>query len=330
MDTLIPGKKRVRLTVAVGGVHLSAKVLRWVTAPRREAACRHSALTRACSRLRREAQVCAEIREQERHRESKRWAFGWASDGTSVLCIVKRCCAATLWIAWVVPESTDVAHLRHGPEIVCTVFFHLSSLFPSPPPPSLPLAVGMFSQETTTTGKSWAGKEIEQTSHEWNSYPMWTLEGVLIAQPPGRGGTSGDFEWPPILGSWRFRVLSLTSCSLRRRASHTSESPRAFHKLSASPWLMLPACSNCSRSRELTRPRATHLGEKLQDGEGQRWDNLFLFHRISYCQLFGTLPPQLPQFPHSHIPPWLTTNKGVNVQVIYSYVIHYWNPLLLK
>lgn len=146
----------------------------------------------------------------------------------------------------------------------CLQFFSSSTpSFPFTSSFHTPLAVGMFSQETTTTGKSWAGKEseIEQTGHEWNSYPMWTLEGVSIAQPPCRGGASGDFKWPPTLGSRRFIVLSLTSCSLRRRTSHISESPRAFHKLSASPWLMLPACSNCSRSRELTRPRATHLGK---------------------------------------------------------------------
>lgn len=40
--------------------HLSVEVLSWLKVLRREAAWRHSALTRACSRLSREAHVCRE------------------------------------------------------------------------------------------------------------------------------------------------------------------------------------------------------------------------------------------------------------------------------
>lgn len=46
--------------LAVRHAHLSVKVLSWVKVVRREAAWRHSALTRACSRLSREAHVCRE------------------------------------------------------------------------------------------------------------------------------------------------------------------------------------------------------------------------------------------------------------------------------
>ncbi len=48
--------------LAVCRAHLSVKVLSWVKVLLREAAWRHSALTRACSRLSREAHVCREKR----------------------------------------------------------------------------------------------------------------------------------------------------------------------------------------------------------------------------------------------------------------------------
>lgn len=46
--------------LAVRHTHLSVKVLSWVKVLRREAAWRHSALTRACSRHSLEAHVCRE------------------------------------------------------------------------------------------------------------------------------------------------------------------------------------------------------------------------------------------------------------------------------
>lgn len=59
--------------LAVGHAHLSVKVLSWVKVPRREAAWRHSALTRACSRFSREAHVC---REKHTTRGTRDWNVG--------------------------------------------------------------------------------------------------------------------------------------------------------------------------------------------------------------------------------------------------------------
>lgn len=55
----------------MGHAHLSVKLLSWVKVLRREAAWRHSALTRACSRLSREAHVCRE--KHTRGLETEMW-----------------------------------------------------------------------------------------------------------------------------------------------------------------------------------------------------------------------------------------------------------------
>lgn len=57
--------------LALGHAHLSVKLLSWVKVLRREAAWRHSALTRACSRLSREAHVCRD--KHTRRLETEMW-----------------------------------------------------------------------------------------------------------------------------------------------------------------------------------------------------------------------------------------------------------------
>lgn len=59
--------------LAVCHAHLSVNVLSWVKVLRREAAWRHSALTRACSRLRWEAHVCREKQTAKGLEETEGW-----------------------------------------------------------------------------------------------------------------------------------------------------------------------------------------------------------------------------------------------------------------
>lgn len=105
------------------------------------------------------------------------------------------------------------------------------------------------------TNREW--EWIDKTGHEWNSYPMWTQrEFNCTISTKKQEDVSFLFCFSDTI-VWI--SLNPTSCSRRRRVSLSSMSSRAFNKLSDSPWLTLPACSNCSRSRELTWLRLADL-----------------------------------------------------------------------
>lgn len=240
--------------------HLSVKVLSWVKVLRREAAWRHSALTRACSRLSREAHVCRE-KQTTRGLETGGWV---AKD-----CLQQM--MAPLILLWsqtdAILELLDSGILAHI-QIIGFPWIDRCSPFTTRTPDCLHKIFLPLSSWNVFTGNNNSkiiamkrtGNENELMKLAMNGIPTpCELNRSLIAQSWYRR----DKLELSLLLFWLKHfifVVFLTSCSLRKRLSQNSTSSRAFHKLSVSPWLTVPACSSCSRSVELTWLRLAHLG----------------------------------------------------------------------